>query len=101
MLEDMQIQNIEFTVFPNPAKEVLGINCDVEKAILKIFDINGRLVLTDLVFSNSEINISELVTGTYIIILSAENGSGLVRSNPAAPSSGADPPSRCSWRRCC
>lgn len=74
MLEDMQIQNIEFTVFPNPAKEVLGINCDVEKAILKIFDINGRLVLTDLVFSNSEINISELVTGTYIIILSAENG---------------------------
>ena len=74
MLEDMQIQNIEFTVFPNPAKEVLGINCDVEKAILKIFDINGRLIYTDLAFPNIEINISELVSGTYIIILSAENG---------------------------
>ncbi|MFY9590520.1 MAG: T9SS type A sorting domain-containing protein, partial [Bacteroidales bacterium] len=74
MLENIKIQNIEFTVFPNPAKEVLNINCDVEKAIVQIFDINGKLIYTDFVFSNSEINISELISGTYIIILSAENG---------------------------
>ncbi len=74
MLENMKIQNIEFTVFPNPAREVLYINCDIEKAIVQIFDINGKLIYTDFVFSNSEINISELVSGTYIIILSAENG---------------------------
>jgi len=73
VFEDIQIQNIEFTVFPNPAREVLYINCDVEKAILQIFDINGKLIYTDFVFSNSEINISELISGTYIIILSAEN----------------------------
>jgi len=74
VFDDIQIQNIKFTVFPNPAKEVLNINCDVEQAIVQIFDINGKLILTDLAFSNSEINISELVSGTYIIILSAENG---------------------------
>jgi len=67
--------NVEaFSVSPNPASEVLYINCDIEKAIVQIFDINGKLVHTDFVFSNSEINISELVSGTYIIILSAENG---------------------------
>jgi len=74
MLEDVLIQNFEFTVFPNPAKEILYINCNVEKAIVQIFDINGKLVQTDLTFSNSEIDISELVPGTYLIILSAENG---------------------------
>lgn len=74
MLEDILIQNIEFTIFPNPAKEVLYINCNVENAIVQIFDINGKLVQTDLTFSNSEINISDLVSGTYLIILSTDNG---------------------------
>ncbi len=74
MIEDVQIQNIEFSVFPNPANDVLNINCDIEKAIVQIFDISGKLVKTELAFSNSEINISELVSGTYLIILSAENG---------------------------
>jgi len=74
IFEDIQIKNIEFTVFPNPAREVLYISCDIEKAIVQIFDINGKLIYTDFVFSNSEINISELVSGTYIIILSADNG---------------------------
>ena len=74
IFEDIQIKNIVFTVFPNPAREVLYINCDIEKAIVQIFDINGKLIYTDFVFSNSEINISELISGTYIIILSAENG---------------------------
>lgn len=72
--ENVQIQNIEFTVFPNPAREVLYINCDIEKAVYQIFDINGRLVNSGLAFSNSEINISELVSGTYLIILSTDNG---------------------------
>ena len=53
MLENMLIQNIKFSVFPNPAKEILYINCNVEKAIVQIFDINGKLVQTDLTFSNS------------------------------------------------
>lgn len=74
MLEDILIQNIEFTVFPNPAREVLYINCDIEKAVYQIFDINGRLVNSGLAFSNSEINISDLVSGTYLIILSTDNG---------------------------
>lgn len=72
--ENVQIQNIEFTVFPNPAKEVLYISCDIEKAVYQIFDINGRLVNSGLAFSNSEINISDLVSGTYLIILSTDNG---------------------------
>ena len=74
VFEDIQIQNIEFRVFPNPAKEVLYISCDIEKAVYQIFDINGRLVNSGLAFSNSEINISDLVSGTYLIILSTDNG---------------------------
>ena len=73
MLEDIKFKYWIYCISKS-SKGSIRYKLYVEKAILKIFDINGRLVLTDLVFSNSEINISELVTGTYIIILSAENG---------------------------
>lgn len=69
-----ELINIDFSIYPNPAKDILKITSNTEKGIMRIYDINGKLVQTELVFSHSEINISKLSSGTYVVVLTSENG---------------------------
>jgi len=63
----------QFTLFPNPAKDILQIGGD--KVIVKanIYDMTGRIVKSGTV-SDGKLSVQQLSKGTYIIILQDESG---------------------------
>jgi uncharacterized repeat protein (TIGR01451 family) len=60
-------------VFPNPAKELLNIKMDqvTNETSFELTDISGQLILKQILKNkNSQINISELKSGTYLYRIS-------------------------------
>lgn len=67
-------KNLIFEVFPNPANDKIFIkkeNNDSQK--LFVYDIIGKIVLQYENYIPNEININNLTTGTYIVVLE-QNG---------------------------
>ncbi|MES2691604.1 MAG: T9SS type A sorting domain-containing protein [Bacteroidota bacterium] len=65
----------QFSIYPVPAKDVLHI--DVKGAgnySAQLFDIQGRLLLTQEVSNNTPLNVSTLSNGVYILTLQQANG---------------------------
>ena len=62
-----------FSIFPNPAKNVVSIqlkdNLSVTLKTATIYDLTGKIVLTTTEF-NQPINVEKLATGTYILSIS-------------------------------
>ena len=69
-------QNIN--LYPNPAKDVLNVEFEMpnEKAELKLFDVNGKLVLTQTINGKAIIDASNFNAGVYS--LSIINNEGIV-----------------------
>jgi len=67
----------DFTnLYPNPAKYELNI-AKLENKVIKsieIFNLNGEKVFSDKDYTNSNINISEFGTGTYVVKLRSIEG---------------------------
>ena len=62
-----EIDNQQFAIYPNPAKDVLGISGIAENQEVTIYSINGAVMMKLIASEGSEINISDLRTGLYII----------------------------------
>jgi hypothetical protein len=60
-------------VFPNPANEFLFISGTSELESVRIFDLNGKLVLSNEMIGN-KCNISSLNQGAYIVITELQSG---------------------------
>ena len=59
-------------LYPNPVKDILNISCEKPLQKISVTDMLGRVVLTPQV--GTEINVSSLTKGTYILSLESENG---------------------------
>ncbi len=69
-------ENSELSIFPIPAKNILNIKTnEITLKSGQIFDLNGKLVLEADVIGDT-INVEKLTTGTYILLLTDENGKG-------------------------
>jgi hypothetical protein len=67
------------TVYPNPVSSELNINYPIsERVQVRIFDLQGRLVLNTS-FISQEINITGLNAGIYSLLLT--DGSTILRTN--------------------
>jgi len=66
-----------FSVFPNPAEDIIYIQKNENKNLseISIYDINGRLVqlITQVDSNNLKINISALNNGVYFISLKSDS----------------------------
>ena len=62
-----EIDNQQFVVYPNPAKDVLRISGIAENQEVTIYTINGDVMMKLIASEGCEINISDLRTGLYII----------------------------------
>jgi hypothetical protein len=67
------------TVYPNPSKEFVDVTLAdaMITGVLNIYDIQGRLVKSDELknsVSTVRINVSEMPSGNYMIILTDQNG---------------------------
>ncbi len=57
-----------FSLYPNPAKDVLNISGDLDIASANVYDLSGRLVRSVEV-TNAMVPVQQLAKGSYIIIL--------------------------------
>ena len=62
-----EIDNQQLAIYPNPAKDVLRIENIAENQEVTIYSINGAVLKRVVVSGDSEINISELRPGMYIL----------------------------------
>jgi len=71
-----EIANLEATVYPNPASDILTINVtNDEVKTLKIYSNDGKLVHESTPLSNNiKVNVENLMTGSYYIILEGNTG---------------------------
>jgi len=67
------IEEIQF--YPNPTLGSIYFNEPNDISNIKIYDLNGKLVLEENIFTNNSINIENLTSGSYIINILGKNGS--------------------------
>ncbi len=72
------IKTIDAKVFPNPATDVISIESN-EYAHYKISDLQGIIIIEVYFNYNITVDISEISNGTYIINVSTENDSGILK----------------------
>lgn len=64
----------EFTIYPNPAKNLLNIKSNNTILSFQLFDLNGKLLLTqDIQNKIYSIDTSNLIPGSYILKLNTIN----------------------------
>ena len=61
------IDNQQLAIYPNPAKDVLRIENIADNQEVTIYSINGAVLKRVVISGDSEINISELRPGMYIL----------------------------------
>ena len=71
----------KISVFPNPVRDLLNLKSS--KASIKsveIYDINGKLIMNQVINANEkELNVSELVSGAYILRIKHDEGIESIR----------------------
>ena len=66
---------LEFEMYPNPANEWLNIKVkDGLNGELKIYDMQGKLLVIENLVGSDQISISDLSVGMYIVQIISENG---------------------------
>lgn len=67
--------NMSLKVYPNPTKDYIQLSNDSEISSYRLVDIQGRLITSQLNFSNQlEIDIRSIANGEYFLIVSLESG---------------------------
>ena len=71
---DLGVEEAEndFTVYPNPAEDLLYFKNVTEVENAEIYDLNGKLILTKSIVpigNNQSINVAELPSGNYLLKL--------------------------------
>ncbi len=63
------------TVFPNPTNSIVNINCNNNIKSVEIYDVQGRLLQTQIVDNTSaSLDISNQTNGIYFAKITSENG---------------------------
>lgn len=79
------LQNVkgkaEISVYPNPVTDLLNLKSSKVNIIsIEIYDINGKLIMNQMINANEkELNVSELVSGAYILRIKHDKGIESVR----------------------
>ncbi len=77
-IESMEISDISFNIYPNPANDNITIvykNNNLKKAIAEIYDMQGRLFFSAEINKQiTNINISGFFKGIYLLKLTSDNG---------------------------
>lgn len=75
-----EMDAVEFTVYPNPATNMLTINGDLsENAMATILDQSGRIIRSSAVSNGTTIDISSLENGVYFVRIN-DNGMTTTKS---------------------
>lgn len=78
-LKNIELNNLNATISPNPSSDFISINLstelDINKSYFKIIDLNGNEVLSNTIYyHHSILDISDLSKGLYFFQFFNENG---------------------------
>ena len=65
-LMQKKLSDAAFTVYPNPAKNILNIHT-YSKALISLTDLSGKIILTKTIEGSDLIDVSKLSAGIYIL----------------------------------
>jgi len=70
-ISDVTANTTNVQLYPNPTTGILNVKTDIEKdADLKVYDITSKqLLATTISNGNNVINLSNLVTGVYLVVI--------------------------------
>jgi hypothetical protein len=79
-LDVEDLNNTETVVYPNPAYNKIYVEANSEIENVTVFDLLGRSVLeTAPLALKTELNLGNLKSGTYIIVISSEGKKSVKR----------------------
>jgi len=62
---------ISVSIFPNPTSDILTIQTQEEVKSIKIYNVNGKLVLKQ---KENSVNLDNFEGGTYTVLVETQNG---------------------------
>lgn len=66
-------RDLSIDLYPNPTNSVFNLSFGKnQEAELKIYDQEGKVVKIEKIFGNSQINVSELSVGSYMVIVNSK-----------------------------
>ncbi len=70
-INDLKIEGEKISIYPNPVIDVLTVNTKAKITKFSVYDMNGNLLLLDNITKNTtlEINLTQLSTGNYLLLL--------------------------------
>lgn len=79
IIKTVEINEVEnnFVIYPNPSNGIVNISSNQANAIIKVFDVTGKLVYSQQnngKQNNIELDLSALSNGVYLIQAHTENG---------------------------
>lgn len=66
--------NINLTLYPNPASDYFSISDANDVISVKVYDISGKVIKSKLELMNDRFDISSLSKGTYIVSIETKTG---------------------------
>ena len=80
-VEELKASILSAEIYPNPAKDLLNIECDSEIKGIELYDALGRMLINKINIADTKdvINVSSLNHGMYMLRLHTENGSGIFK----------------------
>jgi len=72
-VSDAAANKLKLSVFPNPVSEVLNLKSDKEITGVTVIDLSGKIIKREK--GVSQINVSNLAKGTYVVQAAYKNGS--------------------------
>lgn len=85
-IDDIKIEEINATsvdrpefgksieIYPNPATDVVNINCPADQFEVHLFNVSGKMVKQLPMGANHQVDISDLKKGVYVVAVSSAQG---------------------------
>jgi len=70
------MSQLEFEVYPNPTTDLIYLENISDGSLLQIFDLQGKLVVSDSRSQKRHLDVSYLPTGTYILVITNDGAVG-------------------------
>lgn len=69
-----EFDNVTYTVYPNPTHDLVTIDTNEHIAKFQIFNNVGQIVLEGNISKDNNINLKQLTSGIYFLMILSENG---------------------------
>ena len=79
-ISNVTLAGSEITLFPNPAENVLNVTMSSARIYtLSVLSAEGKTVLSEKINGNTQLNVSQLAQGLYLLRFSDEAGNSVIK----------------------